>query len=332
MYSLKSYNTFNIDVQTPDFICINTIDELKNTLKRYKDTDFLVLGGGSNVLLTKNLNIPTIHINTKGINIIQKDKDYVYVEVQAGEVWHDFVLWALENDFGGIENLSLIPGRIGASPIQNIGAYGVEIKDVFHSCIAINKHTLELRTFNIDDCKFGYRESIFKNEEKNKYIILAVTYKLTHHNHQLKINYGDIKQELIKHNITTPSIKDISNAVIAIRSGKLPNPKHLGSGGSFFKNPIIPMALFEKIKALYPEIPSYQISELEVKVPAGWLIEKAGFKGYRIGDAGVHQQQALVLVNYGNARGEEIVNLSKKIQQKILDMFGITIEPEINIL
>lgn len=332
MHSLKNHNTFAIDVQTPNLICINNFEELKNALPSLQNTSFLTLGGGSNVLFTKNLDIPVIHINTKGIQIVQQDENYVYVEVQAGEIWHEFVLWTLQNNFGGIENLSLIPGRVGASPIQNIGAYGVEIKDVFYSCVAIDKKTLQTRNFSLDDCKFGYRESIFKNEEKDRYIILSVTYKLTRKNHQLKTNYGDINQELTKRNIENPTIKDISEAIIAIRSSKLPDPRQLGNGGSFFKNPIISTSLFGELQNNFPEVPFYQISDNEVKIPAGWLIEKAGFKGYRVGDAGVHQKQALVLVNYGNATGEQIVNLSKEIQHKILEMFNISIEPEINIL
>src|SRR5690606_38556986 len=245
--------------------------------------------------------------------------------------WHQFVLWTLENDFGGIENLSLIPGNIGSAPIQNIGAYGVELKDVFYSCKAINIKTQEIKTFTLPECKFDYRESIFKSSEKGKYIILSVTLKLTIKNHKTSISYGVISNELQKMGITHPSIQDVSKAVISIRQSKLPDPNEIGNSGSFFKNPIISRAIFEKIQKHYPEMPFYEVSENEIKIPAGWLIETAGFKGKRFGDAGVHQKQALVLVNYGNATGKEIYDLAKTIQKAILDKFGIEIEMEVNV-
>jgi len=250
----------------------------------------------------------------------------------AGENWHEFVLWTIDQNIGGLENMSLIPGNVGTTPVQNIGAYGTEIKDTFVSCEAINIATQEIKTFSKEECHFGYRESIFKHAVKDQFIITSVIFKLTKRNHKINTSYGDITKELEKQNVISPTLKDVSNAVIAIRQSKLPDPKELGNSGSFFKNPIIPKAEFEKIHVLHPEMPHYIVSETEVKVPAGWLIEKAGFKGKRFGDAGIHKNQALVLVNYGHATGEEILNVSKDIQAKILKEFGIAIEAEVNVI
>ena len=238
----------------------------------------------------------------------------------------------MENNYGGIENLSLIPGNVGTSPIQNIGAYGVELKDVFVECEAIHIQTLEKKVFTKEDCQFGYRNSVFKNEVKGQYIITSVTFQLSKKNHQLKTDYGAILNELDKKGISKPTIKDVSDVIISIRERKLPNPKEIGNSGSFFKNPIISISAFEKLQEKYPEIPSYKISEAEVKVPAGWLIDQAGFKGYRNGDAGVHKNQALVLVNYGNATGEEIFELAEFIQEKIKKKFEVDLEMEVNII
>ncbi|MFT5753397.1 MAG: UDP-N-acetylmuramate dehydrogenase, partial [Flavobacterium sp.] len=238
----------------------------------------------------------------------------------------------IEHDFGGIENLSLIPGNVGTTPIQNIGAYGIEIKDTFDSCTAMKIDNQSVKSFDKATCSFGYRESIFKNELKNQYIITDVTYKLTKKNHKINTSYGAIDIELEKDNITNPTIKEISKAVISIRQSKLPNPKELGNSGSFFKNPIILKVYYDRIKQNHPEIPHYVVSETEVKVPAGWLIEQAGFKGKRFGDAGVHKNQALVLVNYGNATGQEILAVSKDIQDTIFKKFGIHIEAEVNVI
>lgn len=332
MHSLKFYNTFGIDAKAKEFISISSLSELQFTLEKYRNQEIFVLGGGSNMLLTQDIEKPVIHINLKGIEIVNQDENHVWVEAKAGENWHQFVLWTLENDFGGIENLSLIPGNIGSAPIQNIGAYGVELKDVFDSCKAINIKTQEIKTFTLAECKFGYRESVFKSSEKDKYIILSVTLKLTKKDHKISTSYGVISNELQKMEIYNPTIQDISKAVIAIRQSKLPDPKEIGNSGSFFKNPVVTRKTFEKVQEQYPEMPFYEVSENEIKIPAGWLIETAGFKGKRFGDAGVHQKQALVLVNYGNATGKEIYDLAKTIQKTILDKFGIVIETEVNIV
>jgi len=331
-FSLKNHNTFGIDAKAKKFVAVHTVDELKTILNEYSTEKIFVLGGGSNMLLTQDIDALVIHIDLKGIKILKEDDDFVWIEGMAGEVWHEFVLWTIEKNFGGLENMSLIPGNVGTTPVQNIGAYGTEIKDTFVSCDALNIQTQETKTFSKAECQFGYRESIFKHEVKNQYIITSVVFKLTKKNHKINTSYGDITKELEKHHITSPSLKDVSNAVIAIRQSKLPDPKELGNSGSFFKNPIISKTEFEKIQALHPEMPHYIISETEVKVPAGWLIEKAGFKGKRFGDAGVHKNQALVLVNYGQATGQEILNVSKDIQSTILREFGIAIEAEVNVI
>jgi len=331
-FSLKNYNTFGIEAKARQFVAVHTVAELKTILEENKDEQKFILGGGSNMLLTKDIDALVIHIDLKGKTILKEDDDFVWVESQAGETWHDFVLWTIDNNFGGLENMSLIPGNVGTTPVQNIGAYGTEIKDTFVSCEAINIATQEIKTFTNADCKFGYRESIFKNEVKDQYIITAVIYKLTKRNHKINISYGDITAELAKNNITVPTLKDVSNAVIAIRQSKLPDPKELGNSGSFFKNPILLKSDFEKIHQKFPEMKYYEVSETEVKVPAGWLIEQAGFKGKRFGDAGIHKNQALVLVNYGNATGQEILTVSKDVQKTVFDTFGIQIEAEVNVI
>ncbi len=329
-FQLKPYNTFGIAAKAKKFIEVNTIADLIEVLKTEKNP--FILGGGSNMLLTQDIEKTVVHINLKGIELVKEDEDFVWVKAQAGENWHEFVLWNIQNNYGGIENLSLIPGNVGTTPIQNIGAYGVEIKDTFDNCTAIHIQTLEIKTFDKETCAFGYRESVFKNELKNQYIIVDVTFKLTKKNHQLNTSYGAIDVELASKNCLNPTLKDVSDAVIAIRESKLPNPKELGNSGSFFKNPVISKSAFEKIKEIHPEIPHYIVSENLVKVPAGWLIEQAGFKGKRFGDAGIHKNQALVLVNYGNATGAEILAVAQNIQQTILEKFGIQIEAEVNVI
>ena len=249
----------------------------------------------------------------------------------AGENWHQFVLWCLAHNYGGVENLSLIPGNVGTAPIQNIGAYGVELKDVFISCDAIGIKDQSERTFTKDDCQFGYRESVFKQELKGQYIITSVTFKLSKNKHQLHTDYGAIKQQLADSGISSPSIQDISNAVIAIRQSKLPDPNEIGNSGSFFKNPVITKAQFETLKNNFPLVPSYQVSDELIKVPSGWLIEKAGFKGKRFNNYGVHNKQALVLVNYGGAEGSDIYQLAQLIQKTVKRIFNISIETEVNI-
>ncbi len=328
--SLKRYNTFGIEVFADEFIEINSIEQLQEALKLKKD--FFILGGGSNMLLTQNIKKCVLYINLKGIEIINEDKEFVFVKVQAGEVWHEFVLWCIANNYGGLENLSLIPGSVGASPIQNIGAHGVEIKDCFYKLKAIEIATGKRKVFELTDCNFGYRNSIFKQELKGKYIITSVIYKLTKSNHKLNLSYGTVQSELDAAGITSPTIKDVSDIIIGVRSRKLPDPKEIGNSGSFFKNPVIPITLFEKIKAKYPEVPSYPISDTEIKVPAGWLIEKSGFKGQRFGEAGVHKNQALVLVNYGDATGDEVYKVAQNIQAKVKELFNIALEIEVNVI
>jgi UDP-N-acetylmuramate dehydrogenase len=331
-FSLKKYNTFGIEAKAKEFVAVHSIDELKAVLTENSEKKKFILGGGSNMLLTKDVNALVIHVDLKGKKIIREDADHVWVEAQAGENWHEFVLYAIGLNFGGLENMSLIPGNVGTTPIQNIGAYGTEIKDTFVSCDALDTSTLEMKTFHKKDCHFGYRESIFKNDAKDRYIITSVVFKLTKHNHKINTDYGDIQAELAANHIQTPTIKDVSNAVIAIRQSKLPDPKELGNSGSFFKNPIIPTSEFEKIHPKFPEMKFFHVSDTEVKVPAGWLIEKAGFKGKRFGEAGMHKNQALVLVNYGNATGNELLEVSKLVQQTVYEIFGIRIEAEVNII
>lgn len=329
-FQLKEYNTFGISALAKEFIAVSNTNELSTVLQSNKD--IFVLGGGSNMLLTQNIEKLVVHVNFKGIKIVKEEENFIWVKANAGENWHEFVLWCIAHDFGGIENLSLIPGNVGTTPIQNIGAYGVEIKDTFECCTTMEIASQNLKTFDKTTCNFGYRESIFKNELKNQYIITDVTFKLTKKNHKINTSYGAIDTELEKNNITNPTLKDVSDAVIAIRQSKLPNPKELGNSGSFFKNPIISKADYDKIKQNHPEIPHYIVSETKVKVPAGWLIEQAGFKGKRFGDTGIHENQALVLVNYGNATGQEILAVSKDIQQTIFEKFRIQIEAEVNVI
>ena len=331
-FSLKNYNTFGIEAKAKYFVAVHSTDELLTVLQENQDKKKFILGGGSNMLLTQDIDALVIHVDIKGKFVLEETEDHVFLQANAGENWHEFVLYAINRDFGGIENMSLIPGNVGTTPIQNIGAYGTEIKDTFFSCQAINIATFETRHFTKEECKFGYRESIFKNEVKDQYIITSVVFKLTKHAHKINISYGDIAAELTKKDIAVPTLVDVSNAIIAIRQSKLPDPKELGNSGSFFKNPIIAKNDFEKIHLLHPEMPSYSVSETEVKVPAGWLIEKAGFKGKRFGDAGIHKNQALVLVNYGNASGQEILNVSKDIQETVKEIFGIEIEAEVNVI
>jgi UDP-N-acetylmuramate dehydrogenase len=331
-FSLKRFNTFGIEAKAKKFVSVKNETQLKTVLEENKSEKKFVLGGGSNMLLTKDIDALVIHVDLKGKKIIKEDEDFVWVESQAGENWHEFVIWTIENDFGGLENMSLIPGNVGTTPVQNIGAYGAEIKDTFISCEAVRIDNQTIKQFTNAECHFGYRKSIFKNEAKDQYIITSVIFKLTKRKHNINTSYGDISTELAKKNISNPTLKDVSNAVIAIRQSKLPDPKILGNSGSFFKNPVLLKSDFEKIHQQFPEMKFYEISATEVKVPAGWLIEQAGFKGKRFGDAGVHEKQALVLVNYGNATGLEILNVSKIIQETIYKTYGIHIEAEVNVI
>lgn len=326
--SLKNYNTFGIDVKAKAFCDIDSPETLVSVLRKYPTEPLFIIGGGSNMLLTKDVDALVLHINLKGIHVLEESEETVLIEAQAGENWHEFVSYCLSKDFGGLENLSLIPGNVGTAPIQNIGAYGVELQDTFDSCIALDRQRLEMVEFGAADCRFGYRDSIFKNEAKDRYIILAVRFRLTKKNHTLHTDYGAIQSYLEDKEVT---IQSISEAVIAIRKSKLPDPKVLGNSGSFFKNPILRADQFQDFRRNFPEAPFYEVSPTEFKVPAGWLIEQAGFKGKRFGDAGVHKNQALVLVNHGNATGSEIWNLALRIQEKVVADFGIYIEPEVNV-
>ena len=298
-----------------------------------------MLSGGSNLLLTKNIDQLVVHINIKGIVIDQENKNEVFVTVNAGENWHDFVHWCLSKNYGGIENLSLIPGSVGTSPIQNIGAYGVEVKDVITKVEAIEIASGKKMHFSHADCQFSYRNSVFKNELKGKVVITSVSFKLRKKNHQINTSYGAIEKELKNNNISNPTIRDISEAVIKIRNSKLPDPNKIGNSGSFFKNPVVSSKQFKKLQEKYPSIPFYKQDLTTTnqkdgfyKIPAGWLIETAGYKGKRFGDYGVHEKQALVLVNYDNAHGNDIFNLAKKIQKSIFEIFEIRLEIEVNVI
>ena len=328
--SLRSLNTFGIAATAKQFSEVTSLESLKEIVSNHKD--LFILSGGSNILLTQDIDKPVIFLNTKGIEIIDKNLETVLIKAQAGENWHEFVCWCLEKDFGGLENLSLIPGNVGTSPMQNIGAYGVEIKDCFESLEAMEISSGEIQNFTANDCAFGYRESVFKNTLKGQFIILNVTFKLTVKDHKINDDYGAIKEQLKIANIVDPGISDISKAVIAIRQSKLPDPKEIGNSGSFFKNPVISAVHFQKLKTRYPNMPYYTLSEDQIKVPAGWLVEKCGFKGKRFGDAGVHKNQALVLVNYNNAQGQDILTLAKTIQKTVSKEFEIDLEMEVNIL
>jgi len=330
--SLKAYNTFGIDVDAHYFAPFNSIETLSEILasSTFLQNEQLILGGGSNILFTKNFEGIVLHNLLKGISKVQVSEHEYHVTAAAGEVWHELVLYAIANNLGGMENLSLIPGYVGASPMQNIGAYGVEIKDIFVSLKAMEVATGLIKTFSKEECQFGYRESFFKRAGKGKYIILEVTFQLSTR-HQLNTSYGAIEQELSKMN-AEPNIKNISQAVISIRSSKLPNPKELGNAGSFFKNPTISITHYDTLKRQYPELPGYPVNDEYIKTAAGYLIEKCGLKGFRKEDAGVHQMQALVLVNYGKASGHQIFDLSSLVIEKVKDVFGIELEREVNII
>ncbi|MBN7813158.1 UDP-N-acetylmuramate dehydrogenase [Algoriphagus sp. H41] len=330
--SLKSLNTFGFDQKARFFTAIGTVEDLKKALTWASEraTEVLILGGGSNLLLRGDFEGLVIKIELKGIQPVGEDQDHIWVKVGAGEVWQDWVSHAIAQNWAGVENLSLIPGTVGASPMQNIGAYGVEIKEIFESLEALNRNTLEMETFDAAACSFGYRESVFKNVLKDQYIICSVTFRLKKHP-EFHIEYGAIQDVLKAKGVTELSIAAISQAVIEIRQSKLPDPKEIGNAGSFFKNPTISNEEFESLKQQYPQIPGYP-NESGVKVPAGWLIEQAGWKGQRTGEVGVHGKQALVLVNYGKGKGTEIEALSQKIRQSIREKFGIELHPEVNFI
>ena len=332
-FSLKALNTFGIESFAKLFVKVNSVEQINELLNRneFKNNHHLILGGGSNLLLTKNVDGLVIKNELLGIELINENESSVFVKCAAGVVWHEFVMWCIDKNFGGIENLALIPGCTGASPMQNIGAYGVEIKDAFYELEAIELATGNLKKFTKSDCEFGYRESVFKRQFKNQFIITSVTFQLSKQPN-FHIEYGAIKQELDLMNVSELNIKAIAQAVINIRSSKLPNPKEIGNAGSFFKNPEVSEIEFQRLKIEFPNIVAYPLENKNYKLAAGWLIEQSGLKGYRSGDAGVHKLQALVLVNYGSAIGNQIFDLSSHILHTVKQKFGVDLEREVNII
>jgi len=333
--NLKEFNTFGIEVFAKEFDVLTSKDGAMHFFETYNllEKEFLILGGGSNLLLTENFPGVVIHNQLKGLEIVKEDEDTVELKVGAGENWHDFVLQCIDKGFAGVENLSLIPGSVGASPMQNIGAYGVEVKDLITEVETINISTGKIQVFTNEECKFEYRSSIFKTTHKNDYFISAVNFKLSK-KPEFNVSYGAIKNQLEHNNVSQESltIKAVSDAVIAIRQSKLPDPAKIGNSGSFFKNPVVSKELFEKLKNQFKEMPAYELPQGEFKLAAGWLIEKTGWKGYTEGNYGVHKKQALVLVNYGGASGLEIYDLSERILLSVHDKFGVTLEREVNII
>lgn len=331
--SLLPYNTFGIDATARYFTCFSSVAEARELLgnEEIRISNKLFLGGGSNILLTQDFDGYVLQNKIEGIEKVNETDEHIFVKAGAGVVWHQFVIYCIENNYAGVENLSLIPGTVGAAPMQNIGAYGVEIKDVFYELEALHIESLEIHRFGLEACKFGYRESIFKHEAKGQYVILNVTFRLNKAPN-FHVEYGAIKDTLTENGITDLTIKAISDAVIQIRQSKLPNPAEIGNAGSFFKNPEISKTQFDELKAHFPTIPSYPINETTVKVPAGWLIEQAGWKGKRIGNIGVHTKQALVLVNYGGGNGNDIKQLAMDIQASVFEKFKIKINPEVNFI
>ena len=331
-YSLKNLNTFGIDVVASRLFKAKSKKDLIKVAKNYKASDIFILGGGSNILLTRDISQLVVQNLIKGIEIEKEDDRHIWVNFGAGEVWHECVLWAIENGYGGIENLSLIPGLMGAAPIQNIGAYGVELKDVFHSLELVRLDTIKVEEYHLDTCNFGYRDSIFKRELKGKFCITKVCLKLTKTNHILNTSYGAISKSLEEKGFHEPTIKNISDTVIQIRQQKLPDPKKIGNSGSFFKNPTMNKAKFLTLQDKYPNIVFYDLGNGEIKVPAGWLIEQCGWKGKKIGNTGTHVNQALVLVNYGDANGEEVKQMALKIQDTVFRKYDVLLEMEVNII
>jgi len=330
--SLKSYNTFAVDQCARFFASAKSDEDVRDALAqaRQLDVPLLPIGGGSNLLLTRDVSALVLHMASRGIRIIDESFERVLVEAEAGEPWHPFVLWTLEQGLVGLENLSLIPGTVGASPIQNIGAYGVEIKDVFAGLTAMDSQSGVIREFTLEDCAFDYRDSLFK-QQQGRYLILRVRFQLRRQA-GLHLEYGPIRQRLAEQGIATPSAQDVSRAVCAIRSEKLPDPQQLGNAGSFFKNPLVSAAVAQALRESHSDLVAYPQADGQVKLAAGWLIEKAGWKGFRDGDAGVHRLQALVLVNYGRATGAQLLGLARRIQADVLARFDVVLEIEPNVL
>ncbi|MCL2416846.1 MAG: UDP-N-acetylmuramate dehydrogenase [Bacteroidales bacterium] len=334
---LRKHNTFGIDVNARYFVEISTIDELKTLVSSdiFQNNSYLILGGGSNILFTKSFDGLVIKPNFKGIEVVRETENEIFIKAYSGEIWHDFVMYCCEKNWNGLENLAYIPGNVGASPIQNIGAYGVEIKDVLDSLEAFNFETKQIDIFSNIDCKFDYRESVFKHEYKGRYVICSVTFRLSKQP-KFDTNYTAVNDELKRMNVSELSAKTIAEAITTIRKSKLPETSKIGSAGSFFKNPTVSQDIFQSLKTQYPDIVAYpchpeQSEGSAMKLAAGWLIEHAGWKGFRKGDAGVHTQQALVLVNYGKATGAEILNLAHQIIDSVKSKFGIELAPEVNI-
>lgn len=332
-YSLKKLNTFGIEASARYFSEFSSLEQLKEIIcePKFIHLEKLILGGGSNILFCKDFNGIVLKNNLKGVELVKEDNDYYFVKAAAGEVWHEFVMYCLANNYAGLENLSLIPGNVGASPMQNIGAYGVEIKDVFYELEAFYIENKTIHVFNNFDCKFAYRESVFKTKLKNQFIITSVTFKLRKQP-VFNTSYGAIEKELETMGIKDISIQAISEAVCNIRRSKLPNPSEIGNAGSFFKNPEVVRSKFEFLKIQFPGVVGYNLENGKVKLAAGWLIEQCGWKGKTIGDAGVHKLQSLVLVNYGKAKGNEIIELSQKIMDSVNNKFGVNLEREVNII
>jgi len=331
LFSLKEYNTFNIDVKSAYsffYLSDESIFELSRS-DIFQNNKILVLGGGSNILFADDFNGLVIHMMSKGIEIVKEEDDFVYVKAAAGEIWDEFVEYCVNKNYAGVENLSLIPGTVGAAPVQNIGAYGVELKDVFFELNALNRNTQEKEKFNISDCKFAYRNSVFKNEFKDKFIILDVIFKLTK-KHKLNLEYGRLKEELSE--IIAPGIKDVRDAVIRIRESKLPDPEKFPNAGSFFKNPVIPEREYLKLKKEFPQLVSYPAGEGKTKLAAGQLIDLCGWKGKRENGVGVYDHQALVIVNYSSVCGKDIYDFSEKVKQSVYKKFGVEIEREVTII
>lgn len=328
--SLRPYNTFGIDVTARYFTRFSSTEELEEHSGYHQRLPLLVLGGGSNILFTKDFDGLVLKNDVKGITELHEDNEYVYVRAGAGENWHRFVLYCIERNWAGVENLSLIPGSVGASPMQNIGAYGVEIEDVFWDLEAFHLKDKQRVTFTNSDCGFGYRDSVFKQKYKGQFVILSVTFRLRK-KPRFHTGYGALEQELEKRGVKDLTLKAVSDAVIAIRSSKLPDPSRIGNAGSFFKNPTIPVSRFRELKNHFEGMVGYPNPDSSVKLAAGWLIEQCGWKGFRLGDAGVYPLQALVLVNYGKAKGAEIYNLSEEILQSVREKFGVVLEREVNV-
>lgn len=330
--SLKSYNTFGLDVKADFLVEINAPAAVRNLLaeSKWKNRELLILGGGSNVLFTGDVHRLVILNRIEGMEKLREDDHHVWVKAGAGVVWHELVMWCVERGWGGVENLSLIPGSVGAGPMQNIGAYGVELKDVFYELEAMKLDDLSVHTFSNTECRFGYRESVFKRELRNQFFIISVTFRLQKFA-QLNTSYGAISTELQRMGVSQPGIRDVSNAVINIRRSKLPDPVVLGNAGSFFKNPEIDQEQFDKLKEVFPNVVGYPTSPGRMKLAAGWLIEQCGWKGKVVGHTGSHKDQALVLVNYGGASGNEIWKLAIDIKTSVREKFGVEIEPEVNV-